>query len=300
MQFGKVTNPQNIDFTLPKDSLETVNIFDPSYKGDTRFSIGCAKWNRQDLKDFYPRGTKDELSYYSRQFNSIELNASFYKIYPKEQFEKWHDKTPISFNFFPKIPQEISHLHRLDKEANPFIKTFLENISALKEKLGMVFLQMPEDFSPTEYSALEIFVKNWPTTIPLAIELRHSDWFNSPAITEQLYLLYKKHHITNSITDTAGRRDLLHMCLTTSKAFVRFVGANHPSDYQRLENWLDRIEDWTKQGIQTINFFIHQNIEIESVLLSAYFIQGLNKRLNLNIKVPKTLDDINNQQLNLF
>ena len=82
--------------------------------------------------------------------------------------------------------------------------------------------------------------------------------------------------------------------------FIRFVGANHPSDYQRLDNWIDRLESWTSQGIQSVSFFIHQNIEIESVILSSYFIKKLNKRLNINLKFPKTLMDIQNQQQTLF
>lgn len=71
-------------------------------------SVGCAKWNRAELKVFYPRGTKDELSYYSRQFNSIELNATHYGVPKKEQILIWKEKTPADFKFFPKIPQSIS------------------------------------------------------------------------------------------------------------------------------------------------------------------------------------------------
>jgi uncharacterized protein YecE (DUF72 family) len=66
----------------------------PERKTPMQLYVGCAKWNRTDLKNFYPRGTKDELAYYSSQFNCIELNATFYRIFPKEQFEKWREKTP--------------------------------------------------------------------------------------------------------------------------------------------------------------------------------------------------------------
>ena len=80
MIFGKVENPDLIDFSLPPDHSDTLKILlNSGRKGITNVSVGCAKWNRTDLKGFYPRGTKDELSYYSTQFNSIELNATFYK-----------------------------------------------------------------------------------------------------------------------------------------------------------------------------------------------------------------------------
>ncbi|NJB83407.1 DUF72 domain-containing protein [Wenyingzhuangia aestuarii] len=300
MQFGKVPNPETINFYLPKDHPNTQNVFDTSYLGKTEFSIGCAKWNKQDLKGFYPKGTKDELAYYSSQFNSIELNATFYNLYPQEQFIKWAKKTPKNFKFYPKLTQDISHYNRLDSKAYPITEAFLNNAVVLKNKLGAIFLQMHQDFSPTEFNYLEDFISSWPTTIPLAVELRHTDWFNNPNHAKKLYHLYTQNNISNIITDTAGRRDLLHMSLTNQNVFIRFVGANHPSDYKRLDSWIERIETWANNGIKSIAFFIHQNIEIESVLLSAYFIKKLNTKLKLNLKVPQTIQDIQNLQQTLF
>ena len=92
MKFGKVEDPGNIDFTLPPDHPDTKRVLE-KHKDGFSFEafVGCAKWNRKDLKGFYPRGTKDELAYYSTQFNSIELNATFYKT---EKMEKgWPTKT---------------------------------------------------------------------------------------------------------------------------------------------------------------------------------------------------------------
>jgi len=87
------------------------------------------------------------------------------------------------------------------------------------------------------------------------------------------------------------------MRLTNSTAFVRYVGTNHPSDYTRLDDWITRIKDWIIQGVKEIDFFIHQNIEKESPLLSAYFIKKLNTELGYNLKIP---NGNNNTQQNLF
>ncbi len=81
------------------------------------------------------------------------------------------------------------------------------------------------------------------------------------------------------------------MRLTSPVAFVRYVGANHVSDYKRLDDWISRIAQWKKLGLQELYFFVHQNIELESPLLSAYFIKGINMALGTNLKVPKTLLD---------
>jgi hypothetical protein len=69
------------------------------------------------------------------------------------------------------------------------------------------------------------------------------------------------------------------------------VGANHKNDYTRLDDWVTRLEAWKEQGLRKVNFFIHQNMELESPLLSAYFIKKLNERLHTDLTVPKTLID---------
>jgi len=286
MKFGNVTHPENIDFTLPKDHPETKRVLN-KVKDDNipEIFVGCAKWNRADLKGFYPRVTKDELAYYSSQFNSIELNATFYRIFPAEQFSTWYDKTPKGFKFFPKLNQEISHWKRL-QNAKDVVENYLMNASNLKEKLGTIFLQMNNNFTPKDFDRVVDFVEDWPKEIPLAVEFRHTNWFNDEAIANDLYQLLEANNISNIIVDTAGRRDMLHMRLTNATAFVRYVGANHESDYSRLDDWVERLKLWKEQGIKEIDFFIHQNIEKESPLLSAYFIKQLNSELGYSLKIP--------------
>lgn len=288
MQFGKVDKPELVDFTLPSDHTGTKMVLKRGARSTKvpQVYVGCAKWNKTDLKNFYPRGTKDELAYYSKQFNCIELNATFYRLFPKEQFEKWNSKTPDDFRFFPKLTQDISHFGRL-KDVEVAIDNYLVNSSGLGKKLGSIFLQMPSNFSPKDFDRLINFVEYWPRDVRLAIELRHTDWFNTE-VSHKVYELFEGYGIANNITDTAGRRDLLHMRLTTPWAFIRFTGANHKSDYSRLDDWVDRVEEWTKQGIEDVYFFIHQNMEVESPLLATYFINKLNDRIGTSLKIPES------------
>ncbi len=286
MKFGSVDNPQDLDLSLPNDHIDTARVLVKS-KNDVlpQIFVGCAKWNRADLKGFYPRGTKDELGYYSSQFNAIEMNATFYRIFPAEQFATWYDKTPKNFKFFPKLYQEISHWKRLSG-VDSVVENYLNNAANLKEKLGTIFLQMHSNFKPKDFDRVIDFVESWPKEIPLAIEFRHTDWYNETVVADQLYDLLETNNISNVIVDTAGRRDLMHMRLTNSTAFVRYVGANHKSDYTRLDEWVQRLKEWKDQGIDEVDFFIHQNIEKESPLLSAYFIEQLNTELGYDLKIP--------------
>lgn len=286
MKFGRVDHPESIDFTLPLDHKDTKKVLNKVKDGNKpKIFVGCAKWNRADLKGFYPRGTKDELAYYSRQFNAIELNATFYRIFSPEQFAKWYDKTPDGFKFFPKLNQEISHWKRLI-ETKTVVENYLYSAVNLKDKLGTIFLQMHNNFAPKDFNRVVDFIEDWPKEIPLAVEFRHTDWYNDTTISEELYQLLEDNNISNIIVDSAGRRDIMHMRLTNPTAFIRYVGANHESDYSRLDDWVRRLKQWKEEGIKQINFFVHQNIEKESPLLSAYFIEKLNTMLDCELIIP--------------
>ena len=286
MKFGQVEDPSQIDFTLPKDHSKTKEILKQNKKGLENISIGCAKWNKTDLKGFYPKGTKDELAYYSTQFNSIELNATFYGMPSSEQVLTWTEKTPENFKFFPKITNTVSHFRRL-LNIDDVVTQFATAVLNFDDKLGMVFLQLHDNFKPKDYERLEQFVNKWPKEVPLAIELRNTEWFTDEEILDKTCELFEQNNITNIIVDTAGRRDMLHMRLTTPNAFIRYVGANHESDYARLEDWLDRLTTWKKEGLQNLYFFVHQNIEKASPLLSAYFIEKMNEAWKTDLQVPK-------------
>ncbi len=272
---------------MPKTPKETIDLLNKADKSDNfEVYVGCAKWNKQDLKNFYPPKTKDELSYYSKQFNSIELNATYYRSPSKENVESWANKTPKDFKFFPKIPQSISHYGRLQNVTDK-LNEYLDAVALFEEKLGMIFLQMHENFAPKDFEKLENFIQNFPKGYPLAVELRHEDWFSNEENFNRLVSLLEKHNISNIIVDTAGRRDMVHMRLTSNEAFVRFVGANIPSDYERLDEWIETIKLWKAEGLQKLYFFIHQNLELESPMLAKYFIKKLNNDLDLDIRGPQ-------------
>lgn len=285
MKFGSVEDPGSIDFTLPEDHPDTLKVLDQKGDGELDAYVGCAKWNKKDLKGFYPRGTKDELTYYSRQFNSIELNATHYKTYGPDQAKEWKDKTPPDFKFFPKVVNSISHFKRLKGIEAP-LEEYLHGMRGFGNQLEMIFLQLRDDFKPKDFDRVQRFVEVWPDDIPLAIELRHTDWFNDATVSHQVYQLFEKYGVANVITDTAGRRDLLHMRLTSPVAFIRYVGANHESDYTRLNDWVERLKFWKDHGMEKLYFFVHQNMEKESPMLSAHFIKKINEELDTDLDIP--------------
>ena len=290
MKFGKVDHPEHIDLSLPPDHLDTAGLLENWISSDKlSVHVGAAKWSKQALKNFYPRGTKDELPYYATQFNSIELNATFYRIFPTEQYDTWYKSVPENFCFFPKVVQNVSHLRRLNEMAYPVLENFLLATAGFQDKLGTVFIQMHPNFGPKNWDRVVRFVEYWPKEFPLALEFRHADWYNDAKVSEELFHLLQSNGMANILTDTPGRRDMLHMRLTNDEAFIRFVAANHPCDNDRLDDWMVRLQQWQDQGLRKVHFFVHQQMTQKSDLLATSLVQKMNKVLGTDLHVPNTL-----------
>jgi uncharacterized protein YecE (DUF72 family) len=285
MKFGEVENSDAVDLTLPEDHISTSSVLlaQEPISSPTKVYTGFAKWNRNYITKFYPKGIgKKELEFYSTYINCIEMNAFFYRIFPTEMVKKWYQRSANNFTFCPKIPQVISQFRRL-KDCEDKTNQFIESISHFKEKLGTCFLQMHPTFKPDKFQDLTSFIENWPKPYELSVELRHTDWYNDHSVSKDLYSLLQENNISNTITDTAGRRDLLHMRLTNDTCFIRFTGTNQPSDYIRLDEWIARLKSWESNGIKTIYFFVHQNDFHKSMDLYNYFITNLNQAIGCDL-----------------
>ncbi len=226
---------------------------------------------------------------YVKQFNSIELNATFYQLYGAATIEKWKAKAASNpdFLFCPKFSRSISHVSRLKNSAE-LTTAYYEGIIAFGEKLGPLFLQLNENYGPQNFSDLQQYLEQLPQDVPVFVELRHEGWFSDPAIREKVFKLFRDLNVGAVITDAAGRRDVVHMHLTTPVAFIRFVGNNlHPTDYLRADEWVQRIKKWQAQGLGSLFLFMHQKEETASPVLADYFIMQLNKALKMEIKRPQ-------------
>lgn len=293
MDFGKVEIPalDEINFTLSDDTSFTEATL-KSVKPLTKpvIHIGCAKWGRKEwLGDIYPLKTKeaDFLSEYVKQFNSVELNATHYKMPDAASISKWTEKAKgLDFKFCPKVPKGISHFGNLAPTPNldRQTKDFVVAVSAFEKNLGPVFLQLSDKFSPARKDNLYAYLKSIPKDLCYFLELRHADWFADNVIKDELLKVMKENNIGAVITDTSGRRDLVHMNLTTPKAFIRFVGNNlHSTDYPRIVEWAKRLKLWLDKGLQEGYFFMHHSDEKYSPALCDYAIEQINKHCGTDI-----------------
>jgi uncharacterized protein YecE (DUF72 family) len=295
MDFGKLTDISGVDFRMPPTPPLTTQVLQAQPPPQTpQFFVGPPIWNNKEwLGKIYPTAAKDKdfLYHYARQFNTIELNVTHYQIPTASTVARWREAVPASFRFCPKWPQEISHDRQL-AGSEAFTEVFVENISGLGPNLGTTFLQLAPYFGPWKIDVLQKFLKQLPPQFPITVEFRHEKWFEKNTWTETLDLLHGL-GVGTVISDVAGRRDVLHLGLTTPALTLRFVGNElHPTDYTRVDAWVARIGEWLRAGLQTAYIFVHCGENIYAPELTKYWIKQLNEQCGLAIEPPRILPKV--------
>jgi uncharacterized protein YecE (DUF72 family) len=296
MEFGRVIEAEldSINFSLPQEPLFNKQVLSGKKCESPKVYLGCAKWGRTEwLGKIYPPKTKEKdfLQHYVQHYNSIELNATHYKIYGPDGIAKWADKAgDKDFMFCPKMYQGVTHRGAL---SNKQFQTdeFLKGILAFEKHLGPVFVQVSDTFSPNRKDDLFAYLKSLPTDLQFFLEVRHPDWFGKEAIRDELFSFLKEIKMGAVITDTSGRRDCAHMHLTVPKAFIRYVvNSLHPTDYKRVDEWIAKIKYWIEQGMEEVYFFMHMHDEAFSPELTVYMVDKLNQSCGLNLQKPKFVE----------
>ncbi|KUG06148.1 DUF72 domain-containing protein [Solirubrum puertoriconensis] len=292
MDFGRLPDVRGLDFTLPPDHPDTAPVLAraTSLAEPAGIWVGCPTWtNRSWLGQWYPLGLReaDQLTWYAKQFNSLEVNVTHYRIPDADMVRRWRQVVPEHFRFCPKVPQSISHDRELFR-AEDLTNSFCRALEGLGEQLGMAFLQLPPHFAPQQLPRLERYLLDWPQHLPLAVELRHPAWYHDKGLLAETAALLEALGKTWVISDVAGRRDVLHQRLTTPVAFVRFNGhALHRSDYLRADAWAERLAAWLQSGLQQVYFFIHQREVNDAPVWAQYFLQRLGKLTGRELPAPK-------------
>ncbi|ACD83871.1 Uncharacterized conserved protein [Methylacidiphilum infernorum V4] len=159
-----------VGFSIKENAI---SVIDHSTKTRPLFWIGTSGWNYQEWKgSFYPEGLSPShwLDYYSKVFNTVEINATFYRTFPKVTYERWAKRVPDGFHFVLKVPRTISHL-RLLEDVKELILHFCEVSSALGNKMGLYLLQLSPKF-PLDQKRLEQALDAFPDPSKVAVEFR--------------------------------------------------------------------------------------------------------------------------------
>jgi len=222
--------------------------------------IGCSGWSYSDsyekggwVKAFYPDAQTKKLQYYSKFFNTAEMDATFYekfyKFMTKDTFTALTKATPDNFQFSIKVPETVTHDKRLsiNDGAMALLVEFLDKISPLKisNKLGAVLIQLPPSFTVKDFKNTETFLDRLPSGYDYALEFRHPSWN-----TEGPWDMLKHYNIAAVMTDSP-RQDKLQFLsepvITANHSFIRWHGRTVKPRYNylyssaELKSWVDKV-----------------------------------------------------------
>jgi len=210
--------------------------------------IGTSGWHYKHWRGpFYPEKgcpTSRWLEFYSREFPTVEVNSTFYRLASRDAVARWVKQTPVDFVLAPKISRYITHIKRLSDMDRP-VARFYERIEPLVEspKLGPVLWQLPENFHRSD-ERLGYALDNLPAGRH-AFEFRHPSWFH-----DDVYAALREHDVALVIGDDPERPFQAYE-LTTDFTYIRFHGGRRGryGNYSRseIEEWGARIRSWAQE-----------------------------------------------------
>jgi uncharacterized protein YecE (DUF72 family) len=150
--------------------------------------FGCAGWDYKDwIGPFYPKPLEryNHLEFYSKFFDIIEVNSTFYNLPNKTTVTNWYNQVPPDFKFIVKVWQKITH-NLNDSDLDYLISQFFSQLSPLREKTLLFLLQFPPWFKFTEKHAsqLKFLSDELPSEHKYVIELRDNSWFKEDIVSE--------------------------------------------------------------------------------------------------------------------
>jgi len=212
--------------------------------------VGTSGYSYKEWKGtFYPEKipAKEMLQYYAGRLNTVEINATFYRMPQASMLENWKQQVPESFKFSLKASQRITHFKRL-KETHEETKYFLDTAAVLGEQLGVVLFQLPPNMKK-DLPRLQEFLQQLPPVTPAAFEFRHPTWYEDDVLD-----LLKQNNRPLVVSDTDDM-PTTHIDKTADWGYLRLRRVNYSNE--NLAEWVERIrnQNWK----ETFLFFKHED-----------------------------------------
>ncbi|TXD37606.1 DUF72 domain-containing protein [Lujinxingia vulgaris] len=217
-----------------------------------RALIGTSGWSYDDWDGvFYPRGVSgtERLTHYATRFKTVEIDSTFYAIPSRSTVQGWYSRTPDDFIFSAKFPRSVTHEARLVHAGEDAMR-FVETMSELGEKLGVLVLQLPPSFSIEEFDALARFFEGLPDGYAYAVEVRHRSW-----LVDEFADLLKRWRVSVVLTD--GEYLERFWRVTSQICYIRWLGHWKAFEHfdrvqadrsEELSWWVPRIQHFVERG----------------------------------------------------
>jgi len=211
--------------------------------------VGTSGYSYKEWKgSFYPEKlpASEMLRYYVTQFDTVEINNTFYRMPDEGMLSGWRDDTPAQFTFALKAPRRISHIKRL-RDCEPDVVEFVRRAGALGDKCGPLLVQLPP-FMKLDVALLDAFLASVPAGPRYAFEFRHESW-----LTDTVYECLRKHATMLCIAETDDLQ--VPLVPTADVGYVRLRELDY--DDARLGQWAQRIasQPWSRAYV----YFKHED-----------------------------------------
>jgi len=238
--------------------------------------LGTSSWSSEDwLGVFYPEGTSpgDFITEYAKHFDTVEIDATFYRVPSASMVENWNRRTPGGFTFAAKVPRIITH-DKVMQDCDAELKEFLSAMDLLGEKLGPLLFQFPyfnkqafprpEDF----LARLAPFLEKLPSGYSFALEVRNKNW-----IGERFLDVLRKRKVALTLIDhpwmtPVGQLVKKFNVVTADFSYIRWLGDRRGIEEKtqhwgrvivnrerEMESWIPTIDKLLERKLRVYAFF---------------------------------------------
>lgn len=217
--------------------------------------IGTSGWSYAHWHGvLYPPGASaaKRLDYYVAAFDTVELNASYYRWPADHTFARWCERLPDNFLMSVKAPRFLTHYKRLF-EPERWLARIQAGLHELNGRRGVFLVQLSPNFA-YDHARLAYFLQQLPDWLPTAVEFRHPSWHQ-----EAVFTLLEQHRVAYCIMSGAQLPCILRA--TAPFVYVRFHGPDPHHLYagsysdDDMRWWSGRIREWQAQGRDVYAYF---------------------------------------------
>ncbi|BAI96148.1 conserved hypothetical protein [Sphingobium indicum UT26S] len=208
--------------------------------------IGCSGWNYRDWRGrLYPEkmAAKNWFAFYAEQFDTVEINNSFYRLPSPETVDKWREQAPSGFCYAAKANRYLTQMKKLRDCEEP-LERMMASFAHFGDSLGPVLYQLPPHFT-LDLPRLEDFLRIAPRHPVPVFEFRHPSWY-----VDEVYALLERQGAAFCVHDMPGSASPRLAVGTT--AYVRFHGTTgkYRGSYsrERLEDWAEWMKAQNREG----------------------------------------------------
>lgn len=218
-----------------------------------RLFVGTSGWVYKGWAGaFYPEGlpARQHLQFYTTHFNTVEINATFYRLPTEKGAQAWHDSAAVGFIYAVKGSRFITQMKKLKVEPKS-IAIFFERIGPLKERLGPILWQLPPMLRK-DHQRLDKFLRQLPKRQKYAVEFRHPSWLDG-----EIFDLLQKRNV--AFVPVSSMAMPLVLRTTTDFVYIRFHGlqggAAHDYTSSELKPWAAFCRRCLRRGQDVYAYF---------------------------------------------